>query len=157
MSGGSSLTNQITRTGQAKLGTFWLHEIQYLYRGTSSGGKAISSYGPPTNHRRPQIALLPRGRSARPQGAQARGGGHRYRDPEDLDSEVSRLTPQVVICSHATSAVRHIASSWIELYREHVDLLSYVSVGGEPPRVVDGMELADLLSIIDRALSLQPV
>jgi hypothetical protein len=78
-------------------------------------------------------------------------------DPEDLDSEVSRLTPQVVICSHATSAVRHIASSWIELYREHVDLLSYVSVGGEPPRVVDGMELADLLSIIDRALSLQPV
>jgi hypothetical protein len=77
--------------------------------------------------------------------------------PKDLDSEVRRLAPQVVICSRTTSAVRRIASSWVELYREHDTSLSYVSVGGELSRVVGGMELEDLLSIIDRTPRLQPL
>jgi hypothetical protein len=73
-------------------------------------------------------------------------------EPEDLDSEVRRLTPQVVICSRATPAVRRIASSWVELYREHDTSLSYVSVAGEISTVMGAMKFEDLLSIIDRTL-----
>lgn len=70
--------------------------------------------------------------------------------PECLDSEAQRLAPHVVFCSRATPTVRRIASSWVELYREHDASVSYVSVGGKVSKVVGGMELEDLLSVIDR-------
>jgi hypothetical protein len=77
-------------------------------------------------------------------------------EPEDLDREVGRLAPKMVICSRATPAVRRIAPSWVELYREHDASLSCVSVVGEPSRVVGDLRLEDLLSIIDRTLRVQP-
>lgn len=72
-------------------------------------------------------------------------------EPEDLAAEVSRLYPHVVLCSRTTPVVRRLVPAWVELYREHDASVSYVSVHGERSKIVGGMELDELLSIIDRA------
>ena len=69
-------------------------------------------------------------------------------DPERLDAEVRRLGPQLVICSRTTPTVETRSVSWVELYPEH-GCVSVVSVGEECSTVV-GIELADLLWIIDQ-------
>ena len=69
-------------------------------------------------------------------------------EPEELDDAVERLAPHLVICSRVTPAVQNHSFAWVELYTNHGPL-STVSIGGEVS-TVDGMELSDLLSIVDR-------
>lgn len=73
-------------------------------------------------------------------------------EPERLDGEVGCRAPQLVICSHATPAVQVAAPSWVELYTDQGSLSS-VSIRRERS-TVEGMEIADLLLIVDRALAL---
>src|SRR4028119_1793743 len=39
--------------------------------------------------------------------------------PEELDAKVKRLSPQPVICSHATPTVELRSLVWVELYPDH--------------------------------------
>lgn len=64
-------------------------------------------------------------------------------EPERLDGEVGCRAPP---------AVRVDAPSWVELYTDHGSLSS-VSIRSERS-TVEGMEIADLLLIVDRALAL---
>lgn len=69
-----------------------------------------------------------------------------------LDRELRRGTPQLVICSHATPAVRVAVPAWVELYTDHGSLSS-VSIHQEVS-AVDGMEISDLLQIVDKAVAI---
>lgn len=69
-------------------------------------------------------------------------------EKEDLDREVERLDPDLVVCSRLTARVEDRAASWVELYPDH-EPHSVVSVLGERS-TVEEIQLSDLLSIIDR-------
>ena len=69
--------------------------------------------------------------------------------PEELDAKVEHLSPQLVICSRATPTVELRSLAWVELYPDHGSI-STVSIDGERSTVV-GIDLADLLSTVDRA------
>jgi len=68
-----------------------------------------------------------------------------------LDRELRRGVPQLVICSRATPSVQGTAPAWIELYTDHGPLSS-VAVGDESS-TVPGMDLDDILRIVDQILS----
>jgi hypothetical protein len=68
---------------------------------------------------------------------------------EDLDREVERLGPDLVVCSRLTARVEDHTPSWVELYPNH-GARSVVSVLGKRS-TVEEIHLSDLLSIIDRA------
>lgn len=70
-------------------------------------------------------------------------------ESEQLDDEVKRLSPQLVVCSRATPTVDLRSPVWVELYPGHGSV-STINIGGERSTVVE-IELADLLSTIDRA------
>jgi hypothetical protein len=70
-------------------------------------------------------------------------------EKKDLDREVERLGPDLVVCSRLTARVEDHAPSWVELYPNH-GARSVVSVLGERS-TLEEMQLSDLLSIIDRA------
>ena len=72
-------------------------------------------------------------------------------DPDKLDSEVERLSPQLVICSRTTPTVETRSFAWVELYPEYRSA-SVVSVGEERSTIA-WIELADLLKVIDRTES----
>ena len=72
-------------------------------------------------------------------------------DQASLDRELSRGVPGLVICSRATPAVRGNAPAWVDLYTDEGQLSS-VAIGRERS-TVPGMELGDILKIVDRALS----
>jgi len=69
-------------------------------------------------------------------------------EEDDLDREVKRLGPDLVVCSRLTSWIEDRVPSWVELYPNH-GAHSVVSVLGERS-TVEEMQLSDLLSIIDR-------
>ncbi len=69
--------------------------------------------------------------------------------PEELEAEVRRLSPQLVVCSHATPTVELRSLVWVELYPDHGSI-STVSIDGEHSTVAD-IELVDLVSTVDRA------
>jgi hypothetical protein len=69
-------------------------------------------------------------------------------EEEDLDREVERLGPDLVVCSQLTTRIQDHAPSWVELYPDR-EARSEVSVGGERS-TVEEIQLSDLLSIIDR-------
>jgi hypothetical protein len=73
-------------------------------------------------------------------------------DPDELDAEVERLSPHLVICSRATLTVKARSLAWVELYSEHGSV-SVVSVGGERSTVA-GIGLGDLLMVIERTETL---
>ena len=73
-------------------------------------------------------------------------------DQATLDREVLRTAPRLVICSHATPLVQGASPAWVELYTDHGPLSS-VFVGGER-KTVRGMELPDILAVLERALCL---
>jgi hypothetical protein len=73
-------------------------------------------------------------------------------DPDKLNDEVERLSPQLVICSRTTPTVETRSLSWVELYPEYSSV-SVVSVGGERSTIA-WIELGDLLRVIDRTESL---
>ena len=67
----------------------------------------------------------------------------------DLNREVLRLRPELVICSRATSLVRDRVPNWVELHPE-CQALSTFYLEGEHS-VKEQVELSDLLSIVDRS------
>jgi hypothetical protein len=69
-------------------------------------------------------------------------------DSGALNQQVLRYSPDLVVCSRATSLVRERVPNWIELY-PHCDRLSTVCVGGEIS-TVDDIQLSDLLALVDR-------
>ncbi len=69
-------------------------------------------------------------------------------EPERMDEEIERLDPQLVICSQLTEALEASARAWILLYpggEGH----AVICVGGRR-ETIPGVELEDLLSVIDR-------
>jgi hypothetical protein len=70
-------------------------------------------------------------------------------EKEDLDREVERLGPDLVVCSRLTARVEDHAASWVELYPYH-GRGSVVSMLGERS-TVEEIQLSDLLSILDTA------
>lgn len=72
-------------------------------------------------------------------------------DQASLDRELRRGVPELVICSRATPAVQGKASAWVEPYTDDGPLSS-VAIGRERS-TVPGIELEDILRIVDRALS----
>jgi hypothetical protein len=69
-------------------------------------------------------------------------------EENDLDREVERLDPYLVVCSRLTARVEDHAPSWVELYPDS-EAHSVISVRGERS-TVEEIKLSDLLSIIDR-------
>ncbi len=67
----------------------------------------------------------------------------------DLDRETTRLRPDVVVCSRVTRLVEGLAPNWIELYPDYAPW-SVVSVRGACS-TLDGAQLSDLVSIVDRS------
>ena len=72
-------------------------------------------------------------------------------DPEDLDSEMERLEPHVVICSQSTQPVRDGALCWVKMLMVGEELRAIVSVKGQASTIVPNIELAQLEALIDRA------
>lgn len=66
----------------------------------------------------------------------------------DLNREILRLRPDLVICSQATSLMKERVSNWVELYPD-CEPYSMVCIEKQCSPVED-MQLADLLSIVDR-------
>jgi hypothetical protein len=95
-----------------------------------------------------RAALLPRGHSGRLRALKPNIQVC-VAEPEALDTEVKRLSPQLVVCSRATPTVEVGTLVWVELYPGHGSI-STISICGERSTVV-GIELADLLSTIGRA------
>ena len=69
-------------------------------------------------------------------------------EPEALEREVERLAPQLVVCSRLSPCVESTTLAWMELYPEQ-DNLARVSIDGNRS-TVNGVQLVDLLSVIDR-------
>ena len=68
-------------------------------------------------------------------------------EDEDLDREVGRLGPDLVVCSRLTAGVENRVPNWIQLYSEY-GLRSVVSVRGERS-TIEEIQLSDLLSVVD--------
>ncbi len=69
--------------------------------------------------------------------------------PADLNREVLRLRPGLVICSRTTSLIRERVPNWVELHPE-CDPLSVFCLDGER-FVKEQVDLSDLISIVDRS------
>jgi len=72
--------------------------------------------------------------------------------PEELDGEILRLHPHVVVCSELTEAVREHAMTWIVLYPDGKPLV-VVSIAGEETHPADLM-VDSLVEIVDRTIGL---
>lgn len=70
-------------------------------------------------------------------------------DPAELDASISRLRPDMVVCSKVTEAARG-TPVWVELYPGHGPA-STVGVSGEADSTVEDMQLSDLLSVVELA------
>ena len=70
-------------------------------------------------------------------------------DSGDLNREVLRLRPEMVICSRLTAVVLDRVPNWVELYPDCTPFSTFC-VAGER-RVMHQVELADLLLAVDRA------
>ena len=70
-------------------------------------------------------------------------------DPEDLERELLRVSPQLVVCSRVTRLIKREAPAWIELYP---DLASESVVGFDGQRITyPDIDLETVLSIVDEA------
>ncbi len=69
-------------------------------------------------------------------------------EPEDLDREILRFTPHLVVCSQATPAVRSNVPAWVELYPNGASG-AVIGLAGEHTMVAD-VQFDTLLSTVDR-------
>jgi hypothetical protein len=67
--------------------------------------------------------------------------------PEGLEREVSRLEPQLIVCSELIPAVQERSLSWIMLYPEG-KTQAVISIAGQTTTVGD-LEFDRLLALID--------
>ena len=70
-------------------------------------------------------------------------------EPDALDSSIECFSPDMVICSKATDALKSGVRVWVELYPENAPL-SVASIGGRRMEYAE-IQLPDLLSIVDKA------
>ncbi len=70
-------------------------------------------------------------------------------EPAALEDSISRFSPDMVVCSKATDALKGRVRVWVELYPEHA-AHSVASIGGMTTEYAE-IQLPDLLSIVDRA------
>jgi hypothetical protein len=70
-------------------------------------------------------------------------------EPNALDTSIERFSPDMVICSKATDALKGGVRVWVELYPENA-ALSVASIGGRRMEYAE-IQLLDLLSIVDKA------
>jgi hypothetical protein len=71
-------------------------------------------------------------------------------EAEDLDREVGRLSPDLVVCSRLTAWVENRVPNWVQLYLGYGPH-SIVSVRGERS-TIEEIQLSDLLSMIDETV-----
>jgi hypothetical protein len=71
-------------------------------------------------------------------------------EPEDMDREVGRFGPHLVICSRATGPVREGCLAWVVLYPDGEDRVEVGHKGAIPAtRPFAGVGVAGLLSMVD--------
>ncbi|MBA3702094.1 MAG: hypothetical protein H0W79_04595 [Rubrobacteraceae bacterium] len=70
-------------------------------------------------------------------------------EPNALDTSIERFSPDMVICSKATDALKGGVRVWVELYPENA-AFSVASIGGRRMEYTE-IQLPDLLSIVDKA------
>jgi hypothetical protein len=70
-------------------------------------------------------------------------------EPSALDTSIERFSPDMVICSKATDALKGGVRVWVELYPENA-AYSVASIGGRRMEYNE-IQLPDLLSIVDKA------
>lgn len=70
-------------------------------------------------------------------------------ESEGLDASIERFSPDMVICSKATEALKDSVRVWVELYPEN-GALSVANIGGRRMEYAE-IQLPDLLSIVDKA------
>jgi hypothetical protein len=70
-------------------------------------------------------------------------------EPSALDASISRLSPDMVVCSKATDALKGSVRVWVELYPDNASW-SVASIGGKLMEYEE-IQLPDLLSIVDKA------
>ena len=70
-------------------------------------------------------------------------------EEENLDGEVGRLAPEMVVCSQLTAVIEDRVPVWVELYPGY-GAESVIGVGGERSTIGE-IQLSDLLAVIDRA------
>jgi hypothetical protein len=70
-------------------------------------------------------------------------------EPNALDASISRFSPDMVICSKATDALKGRVRVWVELYPDNA-AWSVASIGGRRMEYAE-IQLPDLLSIVDKA------
>ncbi len=70
-------------------------------------------------------------------------------EPADLDAEVTRLDPQLVLCSRLTEGLRCGARAWVVLYPEG-EARAVINVAGHCVTTGD-LGVAALAAVIDRA------
>jgi site-specific recombinase len=64
---------------------------------------------------------------------------------EDLEGEISRLRPDLVICSRVTFALRQRVANWVELYPECKPYSTFYIDGQH--RAKQDVQLSDLLEL----------
>lgn len=72
-------------------------------------------------------------------------------EPENLDREARRLTPDLIVCNHATVAVRESAKSWLELEVRlgPGSLDANIKVDSRPLSKVKWAEIDDVVAALD--------
>jgi hypothetical protein len=70
-------------------------------------------------------------------------------EPSALDASISRFSPDMVVCSKATDALKGRVRVWVELYPDNASW-SVASIGGKRMEYEE-IQLPDLLSIVDKA------
>ena len=68
--------------------------------------------------------------------------------PDDLDAEVVRLDPQLVLCSRLTPTVQAHPLAWVMLYPDG-ETRAEICIAGQFSTVAD-LEFSSLLAIIDQ-------
>ncbi|CAA9435733.1 MAG: hypothetical protein AVDCRST_MAG03-3591 [uncultured Rubrobacteraceae bacterium] len=66
----------------------------------------------------------------------------------DLNREILRVRPELVICSKVTSLVKDRVPNWVELYPECEPISTFCIDGECYPR--EQVDLSDLLALVDR-------
>jgi hypothetical protein len=69
-------------------------------------------------------------------------------EPEDLDREVVRLAPNVVLCSRLTEAVETRPLAWVVLY-PNGETWAVISIAGRCHTISADLPFTRLLSVID--------
>lgn len=70
-------------------------------------------------------------------------------EPGDLDDEVTRLHPELVICGQPESAASAVKCAWVE-YRPYAEPAARISMDGRY-RELSELDLEDFLTIVDEA------